>query len=60
MDVKRDGPWGIWVTQSVKHLPSAQIMIPGSWDRGLGWAPCSAMSQLFPLPLPCLCSLSNE
>ena len=23
-----------WVAQSVKHLPSAQVMIPGSWDGG--------------------------
>ena len=21
-----------WVTQTVKHLPSAQVMIPGSWN----------------------------
>ena len=21
-----------WVAQLVKHLPSAQVMIPGSWD----------------------------
>ena len=25
---------GTWVVQSVKHLPSTQVMIPGSWDRG--------------------------
>jgi len=23
---------GAWVAQSVKHLPSAQVMILGSWD----------------------------
>ena len=23
---------GIWVVQSVKCLPSTQVMIPGSWD----------------------------
>ena len=27
---------GAWVTQSVKHMPLAQIMIPGSWV----WVPC--------------------
>ena len=28
-----DGVGGRWVAQWVKHLPSAQVMIPGSWDR---------------------------
>ena len=28
---------GAWVTQSVKHLPSAQVMTPGV----LGWSPAS-------------------
>ena len=28
--------WDAWVAESVKHLPLAQIMIPGSWDG----APC--------------------
>ena len=23
---------GTWVAQLVKHLPCAQVMIPGSWD----------------------------
>ena len=23
---------GTWMAQSAKHLPSAQVMIPGSWD----------------------------
>ena len=41
---------GTWVAQSVKHLPSAQVRIPGSWDRILHWAPCSAGSLLLPLP----------
>ena len=31
---------GTWVAQSVKQLPSTQVMIPGSWDRVLHWAPC--------------------
>ncbi|VCW77697.1 unnamed protein product, partial [Gulo gulo] len=30
-----------WVAQSVKRLPPAQVMTPGSWDRALHWAPCS-------------------
>ena len=25
--------WGTWVAQLVKWLPSAQVMIPASWDR---------------------------
>jgi len=37
---------GVWVAQWVEHLPSAQVMIPGSW------APCSAGSLLLSLPLP--------
>ena len=49
----------------VKRLPSAQVMIPGSWDGALGQAPCSAGSLLLPLPLllPSLVlslSLSNK
>ena len=47
------GPkWGTCVAQPVKHLPSAQVMIPGSWDRAPHWAPCSVGSLLLPLPLP--------
>jgi len=40
------------VAQSAKRLPSAQVMISGSWDRVLPQAPCSAGSLLLPLPLP--------
>ena len=43
---------GAWVAQSIKHLPSAQVMIPGSWDRALHQAPCSVGGLLLPLPLP--------
>ena len=43
-----------WVTHSVKHLSSIQVLIPGSWDLALLWAPCSAGSLLLPLPLPLL------
>ena len=24
----------------IEHLPLAQVMIPGSWDQVLHWAPC--------------------
>ena len=53
--------WDAWVAQSVKHLPSAQVMLPGSWDRTPHWAPCSAGSLLLPLPqpLPLACALSH-
>ena len=43
---------GTWVAQVVKHLPSAQVMILGSWDRAPHHAPCSAGSLLSTLPLP--------
>jgi len=28
---------GAWVTQSVKRLPLAWVMIPGSWDQAPCW-----------------------
>ena len=43
--------WDAWVAQSIKHLPSAQGVIPGYWDRAPHRAPCSA-GLLLPLPLP--------
>ena len=45
--------------QSVKHLPSAQVMILRSWDPGLHRNPYSTGSWLLPLPL-LLPSLSNK
>lgn len=54
---------GSWVAQSVKHLPLGPVVISGSWDRALYWAPCSAGSQFFPLSLPfalLFLPLSNE
>ena len=56
---------GVWAAQSVKCLPSVQIMISGSWDGALCWAPCSVGSLLLPLPLPLpllvlSCLLSNK
>ena len=46
------GAWGAWITQLVKHMPLAQIMIPRFWDPALHGASCSAGSLLLPLPLP--------
>ena len=43
--------WDAWVAQSVKHLPLAQVMILGSWDRAPCWAPCSVWSVLVSLHL---------
>ena len=48
---------GAWVAQPVKHLPSAQVMIPGSWDPVPRSAPGPAGSLLLPLPLPPICAL---
>jgi len=43
----------------VKRLPSAQVMIPGSWEEVPRQAPCSARSLLLPLPAaPPACALS--
>ena len=40
---------------------SVQVMIPGSWGRVLGRAPCSMGSLLLPRPLPLLArSLSHS
>ena len=38
----------------IKHLPLAQVMIPGPWIQPRIGAPCSAGSLLLPLPLPLL------
>ena len=42
---------GAWVAQSVKHLPSAQVMILGSLDRAPYLAASSVGSLLLPLTL---------
>ena len=51
---------GTWEAQSMKHLPSAQVMIPRSCDGVLCWAPCSVGSLLLPLPLSLSLSLMNK
>ena len=44
---------GTRVAQSVKHVPSAQVMISGSsWEGPLHGAPCSVRRLLLPLLLP--------
>ncbi|XP_034866328.1 membrane cofactor protein-like isoform X10 [Mirounga angustirostris] len=60
---QREKKGDTWVAQSVKRLPSAQLMIPGSWDRVPHQALCLAGSLLLLLPLPathpaCVLSLS--
>ena len=40
------------VVQSVKCLPSTQVMILGSWNQAPHWASCSVRSLLFSFPLP--------
>jgi len=46
------------VAQSVRHLPSARVVIPGSWDPAPHQAPCSAGSLLLPLlAAPPACTL---
>ena len=42
-----------WLS-GLKPLPSAQVMISGSWDQAPHQAPCLAESLLLPLPLPAL------
>ena len=44
-------PRGAWVAQLVKNLPSAQVMISGSWDQAPDQASCSERSLLVPPPL---------
>ena len=48
LDVKTDNTSGTWTAQSVKHLPSVQVMILGSWDQAPCLAPCSAGESASP------------
>ena len=53
--------WDAWVAQSVKCLPLAQALIPGSWGGVPCQAPCSVGSLLLPWPATppaCVHSLS--
>ena len=55
--------WGIWVAQSVRHLPSAQVLNPGSWDQDPRWLSSllsgeSASPSPSAPPTPLLYSLS--
>uniref|UniRef100_A0A8C0KKH8 RRM domain-containing protein n=1 Tax=Canis lupus dingo TaxID=286419 RepID=A0A8C0KKH8_CANLU len=47
----RDAEDGCLVAQSGKHLPLAQVMISGPWERAPHWAPCSVGSLHLSLPL---------
>lgn len=51
---------GTWGAQSVKRLPSVQVMISGSWDPAPRQAPCSAGTWLLLLPLLVCFSLSSS
>ncbi|XP_034513918.1 bone marrow stromal antigen 2 isoform X1 [Ailuropoda melanoleuca] len=58
-------PRDAWLAQSVKRLPSAQVMVSRSWNGVPHQAPCSAGSLLLPLPPPaappsCALSLINK
>ena len=51
-------PRDAWVAQSIKHLPLAQIMIPGSWD---GVPHQDSLLSVEPAAPPdCACTLANK
>ena len=50
-------PRGAWVAQSVKHLPSAQVMILESWDRA-SYLLSGESASLFPSALHATHALS--
>ena len=47
---QNESTWGAWVAQSVEHLPSAQVVIPGSWDQVPHWVPCGGASAYVSFP----------
>lgn len=52
---------GIWEAQLVKCLPSAHVIIPGSWDQVPHRGPCSVgILLLFPPTCALTCSLTNN
>ena len=55
--LKEKNVQGVWVAQLVKHLPLAQVMIPGSWDQALLRVHCSEGSLLLILLPSCALSL---
>ena len=52
--------WGAWVAQSVKHLPLAQVIIPGCWDQdpSLGSLLSGESISSTPSAPPSICALS--
>ena len=50
---------GAWVAQSVKCLPSAQVMISGSWDRAPHQVPPLGACFFLPTPPACVPSLAG-
>ena len=40
LNAMEKGSWGPWVSQWFEHLPLAQVVILGSWDRVPHRAPC--------------------
>ena len=60
---KKRRSWGAWVAQLVKHLPLAQIMMPGFWDQACIGLPAQweVYFSLWPSSYPfCVLSLSNK
>ena len=47
---------GTWVAQLVGQLLLAQVVISGSWDQALYWAPCSVGKSAS----PSLCAPHNS
>jgi len=51
--------WGTWVAQLVKHLPSIQAMIQGSWGSPMSGTGALSREPASPSPsvLPPACAL---